>query len=424
MESGSSPIAIAPVEIWAEIFDHLLFDPIAFTTSPFFLGCKYHSALEEWQNSTRLLRTARERATLRLVSRAWKSLADAYIYQHYHLRMNSVDVYRAQICSATRLHIEGSCKCPKPCGCADKYYVISKSFLVELCDILMSSDSTTKILIIPAGAWAQTVGESFAEAPSTIIPGVNALEVSGEMHFNPLLFSIYPNLIHLSLDLGGNDLYAIPATFPALKTLILSADSCTSVENFNWIIPNLQHAELTDANTGPEIALLRHFLGKAWPNLISLKAKATWIDLQLPSVIWSHLPSLEYLGASWLRNDDDIGPPPHGHPCEAVGNIENTYAADARDILFQFTGDWVGLKAISDVHCWDELDRPVSGDCLVRRSIKPHDDCDAGTCCRCVEDAVYRCAMQGIRYEDRMGRGLDEYLVLAATLLRAETYSS
>jgi hypothetical protein len=410
MDNKASAIEIAPVEIWAEIFSHLLFDPIAFRTNPFFPGCKYHSALEEWQNPSRLLRIARQHASLRLVSRAWKSLADAYPHQIFHLKMNSVDVHQAQIRSATRLQVEW-CKCPKECDCAE-IYATSKKLLGEVCNTLMGSDSMTRILIIPEKAWARTMEPSSSETPSRVIAGVKALEVSGDLHFNPPIFSMYPNLIYLRLDLGSNDLHSVSATFPALTTLILSAESCPSVENFNWIIPNLQHAELTDNNAEREIPLLQRFLGKAWPKLISLKANTTWIDQCLPSEFWSHLPNLGYLGVSWLKEDDNLVPPPDGHPCEMVGNIENTYVGDARSILFKFARGWKGLKVISDMHCWDELDQPISDDCLVRQSTKFHGYCDAATCCRCIENAAYYCTEQGIRYEDHMGMSLDEHLAL------------
>jgi hypothetical protein len=56
MPVQKSAIAIAPVEIWIEIINYLLSDPILFSPDPFYLGCNYQIALEEWQTNADLWR--------------------------------------------------------------------------------------------------------------------------------------------------------------------------------------------------------------------------------------------------------------------------------------------------------------------------------------------------------------------------------
>jgi hypothetical protein len=69
-----------PVEIWAEIFDHLLYEPGMVEKTPFYPGCNPHTALIEWCNEARLQQVESQRRLLRLVSYTWKILADRNIH--------------------------------------------------------------------------------------------------------------------------------------------------------------------------------------------------------------------------------------------------------------------------------------------------------------------------------------------------------
>src|SRR5277367_677293 len=101
-----SAIAIAPVEIWIEIVDHLLSDPILFSTDPFYPGCNYQIALEEWQNEGRLMEIAKQRATLRLVSRAWKYVIDLRNNRFYQVLIGDVVAHPLRIINPVRrLHV-------------------------------------------------------------------------------------------------------------------------------------------------------------------------------------------------------------------------------------------------------------------------------------------------------------------------------
>ena len=67
-----------PIEIWAEIFDQLLHDPVVFDPDPLSACRNPHTSLRRWYNYPLLEVIEKQRRVLRLVSLTWKSLADKH----------------------------------------------------------------------------------------------------------------------------------------------------------------------------------------------------------------------------------------------------------------------------------------------------------------------------------------------------------
>lgn len=105
-----SVVTNTPVEIWQEIINQILFDPILFLHDPFYPGCNYHTALNEWSDTTRLLKLEVQRGILRLVSRSWKRLADLSQWRYFEpYRCNDVNQERLQSSKARRLEYPTLC---------------------------------------------------------------------------------------------------------------------------------------------------------------------------------------------------------------------------------------------------------------------------------------------------------------------------
>jgi hypothetical protein len=413
-----SAIAIAPIEIWIEIFDYLLYDPIFFSTDPFYPGCNYQIALEEWQNESRLTESKRQRGILRLVSRAWKDVVDLQGDRFYQVLIGDVDIDAVQIHSVKRLHVgweDNSCDDPIHSTLTDKSHSfnVPAGFSAILRQILTSPESSITTLVLPDKIWARIADPLFIQTSAQILPGVKALEVEGGLDLTISVSSVCPNLTFLNIHILNNILSNTEANFPDLTTLILASRATNFDGVINWAMPNLRHTELKDLTREREPTLLYFFLARTWPNLISLKVQAMINTLVLPGVIWDRLPKLVFLGMSWLS--DDAPSPPDGHPIHTVANVENEYAGNARGRLFHIIRHWKGLKTLSDIHRWEELPRPIDHSCLVVESNRRRDRCHAGNCSRCIENAAYLCYVRGLRYEDRLGRSMTEYLEPTAT---------
>ncbi|KIM19680.1 hypothetical protein M408DRAFT_193879, partial [Serendipita vermifera MAFF 305830] len=82
-ESAPDVVTNTPIEIWKEVIDALLYDPVVFSCDPYYPGCNLHTALNQWNDWEHLRNLEVQRGILRLVSHSWKSLADSYPHRYF-----------------------------------------------------------------------------------------------------------------------------------------------------------------------------------------------------------------------------------------------------------------------------------------------------------------------------------------------------
>jgi hypothetical protein len=106
-----------PWEIWAEIFEYLLYEPSLADSNPFYPGCSPHTALAERYDEVCLQKVERQRRPLRLVCQTWKAIADRASHQFYQLcRRDSYHLANTMCFRASRIHL---CVKQDPCRCRD-----------------------------------------------------------------------------------------------------------------------------------------------------------------------------------------------------------------------------------------------------------------------------------------------------------------
>lgn len=415
MERKVSAVDMAPVEIWKEILDNLLYDPmvsVQLKADPFYPGCNYHTALQEWCDRKRLLEWERQRTSLRLVSRAWRDLIDK-IPGYYALLTEHGALSPNQMLSAIRVHLdirEKHCECQSFCSCFDEKWIPNHrdrepDFGSTLYDLLANSESSVQTLVTSSRRWYELIEAIPPPIDTRQLSGIKGLYVMGWIRTSEHISTVFPNLTFLYVQLSSPYQSLPPIHLPSLITLILKINLCTLGIIKNWSIPNVQYAEITDISCTSKPDLLGQFLESSWPSLLSLKIISEAMPITLPGAIWDRLPNLRYLGISCLQDLDNYDIPPVSHPLRAIANLESDQP-DARGILAKVTWDWMGLRVISDNHRWEK--QPINDDPTPRDVFThPHDRWKL--CLQCIEDMVYMCEIQGLRYEDASGRTLTEY---------------
>lgn len=417
-----------PVEIWGEIIDHILFDPILYLSDPFYPGCNPHTALNDWCDAERLLRLEFQRGILRLVSQPWKYLVDSSRWQSFQpdrSRDTNQKLWQSQ--TARRLEFYGTCsscsglwgtKGAQCHGCAACYDGTNHREPFPNFD-----NYTFKAEILRLPYWEQTLGfmRSNTGRLKIVFPHLRALFISVHTtligHILELVSSV--TFLSLQLDSRRNRLaYRSPKeqschiSLP-VKTLQLLVSDDTDRDFFEeWDIPFLAHLEWR-AVSFPQRSMIK-FLIKFGKNLVTLHIhdQCDYL-LVIPQDIWELLPVLEYFGATEILKmstlEASLPPaPPSCHPLHTFALLEKETSVD-RSILnaLEIIETWTMLKTIADSHSWANVPQDLT-DREVEVIDSDHQHC-ANPCWECILALHMACEERGLRYEDQCGRSFMEF---------------
>lgn len=422
----SEVVMNVPVEIWKEIIDQFLFDPVLFLSDPFYPGCNFHTALNEWSDTKRLLRLEIQRGILRLVSRSWKYLVDSSQWQYFEpYRCDNEAQKTLQSQAAGRLeffhlcrnwdHISGNQldQCDECTAYMEDYKhddVLPKTNI---------SEYKARILRLPYWKTTKPFLDYNAEQVCLMFPQLRALFLSVKTTPIGQPLALFSRLTFLSLHFGRN-IEALPTsslndpisrTVVPIKTLQLFISNDTDCHIFRqWHMPFLTHLEFRAiAHSMPSIARV---IGEVGRNIVSLRLCHESDYVVLPHEIWETMPALEYLGMTTLGTY--IGPeicargPPPDHPLRTFAILEEEVHMDrARPEVCKLIGNWSKLETIADSHSWELVpDNYEEGREVFNGFVHTH---ITPLCWKCVATLDVACRNYHLRYEDCTGLTYAEF---------------
>ncbi|KIM25086.1 hypothetical protein M408DRAFT_331392 [Serendipita vermifera MAFF 305830] len=413
-----------PVEIWLDIIDHILFDPISYLTDPFYPGCNLHTAVDQWTDNKRLRNLEFQRGTLRLVSRFWKNVVDARpwtYFEPYRYKKLVVGDPRGQLEHSRRLEFYEPCKDhilgSEPFGCCQCLEGISAtthdtSLFVDL------DKSKFKVTILRLPLWGHCGQylEASQERVGEIFPHLRALFISINRAPKSGLLPLFENLTFLSMRLersaGWPRAAAEPYCLPAVQTLQIEVTNNFSFEFWKyWDMPSLVHLILSSTSPLGLLVPLDAILANLGTNLISLRIYSREGYLLLPNDIWEMVPRLEYLGTSALNRSESVAllessGPPSDHPLRTFGIVEVPSMYTAREDADLIAQNWQALSVIADSHLWGDMPKDYSSelDTLSHPHMHIYD-----FCWMCFAVLHETCKQLGLRYEDRTGKTWEEF---------------
>jgi hypothetical protein len=406
-----------PWEIWAEIFDHLLYDPVLANSSPFYPGCNLHTALSEWHDEARLQKVERRRRLLRLVCQMWKAIADQVPHQFYQLSYSAATfLANPMFLRASRMHLcvkQDPCRCPDTCECALRGYQVMSTSRWQLYNVQNVLENVPpnfqpplRTLILSPYWWPKESGFGGVKSMKPWLSRVSALLIPTETTAIQTLH-LCPNLTFLSIQLkvrSFGDPPDVNLTFPKLTGLVIYIWYNEAFQVFkSWNLPKLQHLWI---NYGPNVLpdQLVELFEKQRPALLSLSLHYPSSLCRLPPEIWSRLPNLLYLGLNSFKMSR-IATPPSTHPLRTLGFLQIRLEYFPRERVDLVLSEWHSIKVIADVHRWEEYPFISS-----RRPEHHFHPPNIPTCRYCIEMANFACSQHGVRYEDRHGRSLKEFM--------------
>ncbi|KIM25074.1 hypothetical protein M408DRAFT_223342 [Serendipita vermifera MAFF 305830] len=416
--SARDVVKNTPIEIWKEVVDALLYDPVVFRCDPYYPGCNFHTALTQWNDWKHLRNLEIQRGILRLVSRSWKSLADSYPQRYFEpIRSRDYGYQVAQTLSARRLHLGmfcSSCGCVWLCSCGvcdECYENLSSESPVEssLLSQLAGSLFNVEILSLPDTELRMGILGTDPTKLSVQLPNLRSLSINGTSYELATAMIAFPNLVFLDLEVEPLSMQHTPgfrATLPSLRTLRLQVWDLGGLSELSkWSMPKLSHLDL--AARGDFAPLVFQFVEVQGRNISSLRLQSDYL-LALPENFWGQVPQLQYLGTSCLEFlDDEQRRLPKGHPFCTLGILEQEgIMEEARTAVMHYQRRWETIKTIADSHSWKD----VPADFLeLSREVDAYAHTHTRSpCWRCMAGLYRICAEAGIRYEDRAGTLYEE----------------
>jgi hypothetical protein len=173
-----------------------------------------------------------------------------------------------------------------------------------------------------------------------------------------------------------------------------------------WDLPQLQHLEIahTGSNGYGTFDAIFDFLCKGWPLLVTLRLLAEDYVFMIPLNIWDYLPNLEYLGCTVLQGFDHLQST-IPHQLKTLALLHPQPHHFGRRVLPEFILKCINLRSFADFHRWEDVQiYPASSHVLFSHT-------HTGVLCDgCIRDMGLFCESIRIRYEDRLGRSLKEFL--------------
>ena len=413
-------VANTPVEIWREIIEWVLFDPIIFLDDPFFPGCNLHTALNDWTDSRRLRKHEIQRGRLRLVSQAWKTLADSSSYRYFEpYSCNHVDLRVKQTQSAHR--VEHYHRCGPPVLGSRVESCVGCEYCTDtgIKDVLLYyRPVSAKILRLPL--WKQS--QIYLNNPQKIFdndfPNLRALFISVDAHSLDTVSKLFVNLTFLSLR---KEAAYFPENHPPLALAKLKTFQFQITDNGDitflkrWSMPSLAHIDLIVEIPRIDLSDICTLFLDIGHTAQSLRISSEMGFLPFPADIWEKMPLLEYLALSTMERLDDSlllvrpGPPPD-HPFHTFAILyDEGYMYRVRNDTRRVVEKWKGLSTIADSHSWENMPKGISEDweegAQVTRGLGVTNDSDW-------EDVALLqllCTQYGLRYEDCSGRTFAEF---------------
>ncbi|KIM20020.1 hypothetical protein M408DRAFT_30725, partial [Serendipita vermifera MAFF 305830] len=417
-----------PVEIWQEIINHVLCDPIVFLDDPYYPGCNLHTAYNEWDDRKRLCKLEVQRGTLRLVSRSWKVLVDSNRWRYFEpSRCKNMTQQLDWALSTRRLDFHHVCSggehIPRDEDYPDAYerWIVGWTHQIKLQNPELCSATFEQATIVHIQKGIKSNSPNHDTPIERIFPRLRALSVGKYNVLSMHLLGVSTRLTFLSLRLVTgieDEKYEIPLSFPSLRTLHLETGYERDLDPLvQWKMPLLAHVELKVPFTQeyyPHTAFFKH-IGK---NLIRLNLYTYEKSHRHPEKYWEWMPRLEYISVTSLTPNWGLFPPPPDHPLRTFGLVEESIRSMiwSRKNTGDIAGKWKTISTIADCHSWEELtkwlkvtfpDKPPDLDKL----IKGYDHAHRGVhCWECIHLLLWKCKENGLRYEDRTGRTWAEYL--------------
>lgn len=417
MSNGKIPSVVmkTPVEIWQEIVDQLLFNPMLFSLDPLYPGCNFHTALNEWFDTKRMRTLEIQRGILRLVSRSWKAIADASRWRYFESDPCHGEAPLPPRYQGARRLLLWHC-CPVPwhivnpdddtrCPCYDSIGCIQAENLASL---IGGCRSLCRILEFPL--WHPTAASirTFCDFKKSCLPNLDTLVIRISGPPDPLFPNMFSKLtiLDVRVDFAPLTTKLLDITLPSVRILritVLEDWECDFTEK--WELPDLVYLDL---NYPYLPSRLLSFLKRVGTGLLALRLLVRYEQIGLPNNFWQAVPRLEYLGLSQCNY---LPPsPPVNHPLHtlAVWELEediNNARNDAKEIMVTFKT----IKTIADLHDWSDMPEEFSS-----YTVPMEHDHDLKSCWMCVAALNTACSNRGLRYEDGNGRTYAEFRNAAA----------
>lgn len=402
---------ITPVELWQEIIDWVLFDPMLFNLDPFYSGCNFHTALNEWFDTKRMRTHEIQRVTLQLVSRSWKALADNTHWQCFkiHNSLNAA-LHHPQCRTARRVQLWPQSSLPwsllNPHDSVHRFYS-QPCFAEEEERQLGDHSSLAEIVEIHPRSLPDNVDmDRLYESILFSFPNLRTLVMSMEVLPAPEFSSLMSNLTILNLRIEDQAAFWDPAVFlplPFVTTLRITVlHGCDSEFLLNWRLPSLIYLDLTHYYV--DQAGIFEFLQMVGHTLRSLRLLVRYDVIPLPDDIWQMLPILEYIGLSEFQRA--LGGPPIGHSLQTVSiwEVEDDIS-NTRNEIIKFIGTWQNISTVADLHRWADVPKAFLTLVEAAESVS-----DLSMSVWYGIPAVYStCSRHGMRYEDRNGQTYAEF---------------
>jgi hypothetical protein len=414
-----SAIAITPVEIWAEIIHQALFNPAIFQSDPFYPGCNLHTALREWYDYAPFIEARRCHATLRLVSKSWKVLVDAY--QNWFLESKHLDegsLVQSRWRSARRIHLDvfpRKCRCRKECFCISNDYYAGQSragkaslyFIPALHTIQELASIPVRTMVVSIKVWNLINNHLPQKTVATIFSQLRTLEVVGEFERSLAnIPSFLESLTYLNVGLD-TDGQGNPLTFPNLTTLRVRIANRRAFTSFKWwVIPKLLNLEIRDVCSWESPLEIDEYLKRGWPLLESFRFIVDDRDTFIPNDIWDSLPKLTYAGFTRLARSGQALSPTN-HPLHTLALLTLHENGESRCTIANIMLNFLNLRVVADSHRWEDIPAEILGTHINSSFAHKH---YWPLCFLCLMDLTSACRQAGLRYEDRWGRSLGEFL--------------
>lgn len=262
--STAQAVLKAPIEVWQEIIDHVLYDPIAFLTDPYYPGCNLHTAFNEWNDRRRLRRLEAQRGTLRLVSRPWKDLIDSRPWKYFEpCFCSNATQQSAWAQSARRLNLDNVCVASEHVAgswvnqCEECLYYKSRIPAINDNFNLDARPFGATIVRMPVREKGGLYFEVQYSPLDIYFPNVRALFIWYRDGSRLQPVSLFSRLTFLSLclDMGAPlDEDEVVVRFSALKTFNLELLDDERIDFLEqWDMPLLAHFQISMSSFGSNV---------------------------------------------------------------------------------------------------------------------------------------------------------------------------
>ena len=408
----------APIEIWQEIIDYLLFDPVLFLPDPYYSGCNLHTALFEWVDGNRGRKLEIQRATLRLVSRSWKILADSSMWQYFEPFPCGERPYQLSRTHRAR-RIQFSC-------CSRGYFPLRGDYSCSACskywEDVVFGDSDLNIDSLPLRVVILKLPRWTLERPSFeqlgcradyLLPNLQALFIQVKESLPVSILGLLSRLTFLGVRFYDPDEFSKHLEPVVLHVKSLQLNFCEEITTDllqNWDMPALSHLEIALTASIRDQRFIYKLVERVGIKLISLRLHFDCDYVSIPRYLWQNMPMLEYFGVSALEHPVATPPAlPYGHPLRTFAILEKEiHMSRARSDAMHFVNNWGDLTAVADSHHWKNVPRDF------QTKSQPHTgffhNHTEKFCLKCVDSLYVACEARGLRYEDMTGKTFSEYL--------------